>query len=104
MKVSFRELHIGELLASVKTLDRNAYIAIAVLLALLIAAIVFAVTGWSASAGTDVPVNGYVALAVGVIGSLGLGFGLMALVFYSSRAGYDEPARLYIPEDEHPEE
>jgi hypothetical protein len=32
-----------------------------------------------------------VALAVGVIFSLAVGIGLMALLFYSSRRGYDEP-------------
>lgn len=49
--------------------------------------------GWTIS-DTDVPTSGYVAMALGVIFSLVVGIGLMALVFYSSRAGYDEPAVL----------
>jgi hypothetical protein len=35
-------------------------------------------------------VHGYVALALGVVLSLLLGFGLMALAFYSARRGYDD--------------
>jgi hypothetical protein len=33
-------------------------------------------------------------MALGVIFSPVVGFGLMALIFYSSRKGYDEPAVL----------
>ena len=36
------------------------------------------------------PLWGWVAIAGGVIASIGLGTGLMALMFYSSRHGYDE--------------
>ena len=39
-----------------------------------------------------------------VIFSLVIGGGLMALVFYSSRAGYDEPAKLIAPENDPPSE
>ena len=46
---------------------------------------------------TDVPTSGYVAMAFGVIFSLIVGIGLMALIFYSSRKGYDEPPVL-VPE------
>ena len=34
--------------------------------------------------------HGIVALVLGVLVSLGLGIGLMALVFYSSRSGHDD--------------
>ena len=36
------------------------------------------------------PTEGYVALAFGVLFSLVVGCGLMALMFYSSRQGYDD--------------
>ena len=49
--------------------------------------------------GADVPVTGYVAMALGVTFSLAVGFGLMALVFYSSRKGYDEPPVLLTRSD-----
>jgi hypothetical protein len=34
--------------------------------------------------------HGYAAMALGIIFSLALGFGLMALMFYSSRHGFDD--------------
>ena len=37
------------------------------------------------------PAIGYVAMGFGIVFSLLVGCGLMALVFYSSRHGYDEP-------------
>jgi hypothetical protein len=39
-------------------------------------------------------------MALGVILSLAVGFGLMALLFYSSRKGYDEPPVLIAPEND----
>jgi hypothetical protein len=69
-----------------------------ILLSLLVATLVIAAVGWSFARGTDVPTSGYVALALGVVFSLAVGFGLMALVFYSSRRGFDEPPVLLPPE------
>jgi hypothetical protein len=83
-----------DLLASARELGRGAYLLLVVLLGLLVAVIVVAVQGWRSAAGTDVPAAGYLAMAFGVVVSLVVGIGLMALVFYSSRAGYDEPAKL----------
>ena len=68
-----------------------------VLLLLLAAAGVLGYLGWTSS-DNSVPESGYVALALGVLFSLAVGVGLMALLFYSSRAGYDEPARLIVDE------
>lgn len=39
----------------------------------------------------DLPLWGWVSLAIGVVMCLAVGMGLMALIFYSSRMGYDEP-------------
>jgi hypothetical protein len=39
------------------------------------------------------PVGGYVAMGLGIAFSLVIGCGLMVLMFYSSRYGYDERAR-----------
>ena len=75
------------------------WIMLAVLLLLLIAAAAIGYFGWT-STDTDVPLSGYIAMALGAIFSVAVGVGLMALLFYSSRAGYDEPARLIEePED-----
>lgn len=68
-----------------------------VLLSLLAATLVIVYFGWTSTKETDVPTSGYVAMAIGVIFSLAVGFGLMALVFYSSRKGYDEPPVLIAP-------
>jgi hypothetical protein len=51
--------------------------------------IVVSYLGWMLSDGTNMPASGYVAMTLGVFFSLGVGFGLMALIFYSSRKGYD---------------
>jgi hypothetical protein len=41
--------------------------------------------------GEAMPGSGYLALALGAGFSLIIGCGLMALLFFSSRRGYDEP-------------
>ncbi|WP_426409017.1 hypothetical protein [Bradyrhizobium ganzhouense] len=56
------------------------WVVIAVLSALLIAACVLGYLGWT-STDTKVPEAGYVALVLGVVFSLVVGAGLMALVF-----------------------
>jgi hypothetical protein len=62
------------------------------LLALLAAALYYAFGIWNALETADMPGWMYVAMAGGVLFSLLVGCGLMALVFYSSRHGYDERA------------
>ncbi len=51
-----------------------------VLVSLLIATIVVAYLGWTLGSGTEAPTSGYVAIALGVIFSLAVGFGLMAKI------------------------
>ena len=41
--------------------------------------------------GEPIPTEGYVALALGAGFSVIVGVGLMVLLFFSSRRGYDEP-------------
>ena len=62
------------------------------LFGLLALAIWFAVSAWVHLGGDDIPVYGYFAIAGGVLISLLVGGGLMALVFYSARHGYDDEA------------
>jgi hypothetical protein len=61
------------------------------LVAILAAALWYASRAWLALAGPPMPAAGYVAMALGIVFSLIIGCGLMALLFYSSRHGYDEP-------------
>lgn len=60
------------------------------LFGLLAAAIWFAGTAWVRFSGDAIPLYGWLAIAGGVFFSLLVGGGLMALVFYSSRHGYDD--------------
>ena len=48
----------------------------------------------------EMSTNGYIALVLGTIGTLALGGGLMTLLFYSQRHGYDDAAASSTPEDE----
>ncbi len=71
---------------------RSLYILVPLFL-LLGVAIWFAGETWMRIGGDDtaaIPPWGWVAIAGGVLFSLALGFGLMGLMFYSSRHGYDE--------------
>jgi hypothetical protein len=81
-------------------LGAGSWIILILLLALLIFTGFIIYRGWALGDGTDVPAFGYAAMVFGVIISLAIGFGLMALIFYSSRAGYDEPPVLIAPDDD----
>ncbi len=45
---------------------------------------------WFELGDATLSASGYIALVLGIIGTVGLGVGLMALVFYSHRYGYDD--------------
>jgi zona occludens toxin (predicted ATPase) len=70
------------------------------LLALLVATVWFAIYSWNAIEGPPIPTGGYVAMWLGIVFSLIIGCGLMALVFYSSRHGYDAPPRYDTTDDQ----
>ena len=64
---------------------------IVVLVTILGAAGWFAARAWVSVDGPPMPMTGYIAMTLGVVFSVAVGCGLMALLFYSSRHGYDEP-------------
>jgi len=66
-------------------------VVVVLLLAFLAAALWYAAGAWVAVSGPPMPTVGYVAMGLGIVFSLVIGCGLMALLFYSSRHGYDEP-------------
>jgi len=66
-------------------------ITVAALLGILALSIMFMVSAWTHT-NAQMSVHGWIALSLGVFFSLLIGCGLMALVFYSSRRGYDERA------------
>jgi hypothetical protein len=61
------------------------------LIAILAAAMWYAASAWFAISGPPMPAVGYVAMTLGIVVSLVVGVGLMTLLFYSRRHGYDEP-------------
>jgi hypothetical protein len=70
----------------------GSWIVLAVLVLLLVLAIVFLVVGWEtteADSRQSMSTGGYIAMVFGILATLALGGGLMALVFYSSRKGHD---------------
>ena len=71
---------------------KQAFILAVVLVPLLIGATAISIWIWGRVGDTQIGVQGYVALALGVIATLAIGGGLMWLVFYSSRHGYDDRA------------
>lgn len=45
---------------------------------------------WTAIGGGDLPLHGWIAMALGVSGTVGLTWALMALAFKSHREGWDD--------------
>jgi hypothetical protein len=71
-------------------LGAGTIVLVAALLAIMVAALWFAASAWTQVSGPPMPPVGYAAMIVGIVLSLVVGCGLMALLFYSSRHGYDE--------------
>jgi hypothetical protein len=71
---------------------------------LSVAVIAAAIAIFAAAGGADtvgMSTNGLIAMAAGIVLSVGLAIGLMALVFHSNRSGRDEVASRHDgPEDE----
>jgi len=45
---------------------------------------------WVAIGGGEMPIHGWIAMGLGVVGTVGLTWGLMALAFKSDREGWDD--------------
>ena len=70
---------------------RSTWIAVAVAVAVVIVVIGVMASVWTGLGDTGISEGGWVALVLGVVFTLALGIGLMALVFISNRRGFDEP-------------
>jgi hypothetical protein len=68
------------------------------LFAVLLLAIVTAMAGWTSAGDAQMSIHGWIALGLGTFFSLAIGCGLMALMFYSSRSGYDDAVLVRIKE------
>jgi O-antigen ligase len=65
---------------------------ILVLLVLLGVTVGWTIWGWEQTAGTAMGFHGWMAMTLGIVFTILVGCGLMGLMFYSSRHGYDEAA------------
>ena len=70
---------------------KSTWIAVAVAIAVLAIVVVVIASAWSGLGDAGMSAGGWAALVLGAIVTLALGIGLMALVFISSRRGFDEP-------------
>ena len=75
---------------------------IVALVGLLAGAIWVAYQGLGIDPNFNMPPEGYVAMVMGIVLSLVVGCGLMALVFYSSRRGYDDRAAAQTQQGDSP--
>jgi hypothetical protein len=62
----------------------------AIAVVIILALVGIGVYTWQSLGHVAMDANGYLALVLGVLGTVGLGGGLMALVFFSHRYGYDD--------------
>lgn len=86
---------------------KPAHLGVAALIGILAIAAFGAYLEWTA-VDTAMPTTGWIALIGGVVVSILLGVGLMTLMFYSSRRGWDEEAQgsgflQDDGQDEHPD-
>jgi hypothetical protein len=72
-----------------KKLGPAGWFAIVVMAGFLVWAIWYGLHVWNALPDVHISTAGWIFIAVGVVFTFGLGAGLMALVFYSSREGMD---------------
>jgi hypothetical protein len=69
------------------------WIAVALAITILLAVVVVIAEFWSGIGDSQISLAGWFAMGLGIIVTLALGIGLMSLVFFSSRGGYDETSR-----------
>jgi hypothetical protein len=69
----------------------STWLAVAIASVVVALLIVVSVYNWQYVGDSGIGVNGWIALALGIVVTLALGIGLMALIFISNRRGYDEP-------------
>ena len=68
---------------------------------LSLSVIAVAVYAWISLGDVTMSLAGYLSLVLGGLATLALGMGLMALVFYSNREGFDDRAGARPVDEEH---
>ncbi|HEX3952576.1 MAG TPA: hypothetical protein VHW90_03315 [Stellaceae bacterium] len=69
---------------------KSTWVAVGIAAVAVIGVAAVIVPGWIAIGDSDMSAGGWLALILGVVVTLALGIGLMALVFISNRRGYDD--------------
>lgn len=69
------------------------WVALTISCAVVLAIGVVIATVWTGIGDSEISGAGWLAMGLGVVVTLALGIGLMALVFISNRRGYDEIGR-----------
>ncbi len=75
---------------------RRSILAGVVTVGALAGVVAVAISLWRQAGGVQITTAGVVAMVFGILATLALGIGLMALVFISSRRGYDDPATIRV--------
>ena len=70
------------------------FVVIGILFAFLAGAIYVGHYGWVSAGDVTMPAWGWLMMGLGIFFTLVIGGGLMILIFYSSRAGYDEAPQI----------
>ena len=71
----------------------STWIAVALAIAAVLAVVVVIVEFLNGLGDLEISLAGWFAMGLGILVTLALGIGLMSLVFFSSRGGYDETGR-----------
>ncbi len=70
---------------------RGSWIAVAIAVLVVVAVVGVVIDLWADVGDSGISAAGWAAMTLGVLVTLGLGVGLMSLVFISSRRGWDDP-------------
>jgi hypothetical protein len=71
----------------------STWIAVALAITMVLAVVAAIAEFWSGIGDSEISLAGWFAMGLGIIVTLALGIGLMSLVFFSSRGGYDDASR-----------
>jgi hypothetical protein len=84
---------MSHLLRSPPPSSARNWIAVVAAIAVVLVVVIVIAALWTGIGDAEISIVGWLALGLGVIVTLALGIGLMALVFISNRHGYDELGR-----------
>ena len=71
----------------------STWFAVTLAMTMVLVVVVVIAEFWNGLGDSEISPAGWFAMGLGIIVTLALGIGLMSLVFFSSRGGYDETSR-----------